>query len=74
MFCLDLLYRGSNDDDDYTPPPSSLVDEIQAQHQLSTTAGILSAPALQIRAARERMDNNATATGSNEVVERIRCR
>ena len=78
MFCLDLLYRGSNDDYDYdyTPPPSSLVDEIQAQHQLSTTAGILSAPALQIRATRERarMDNNATATGSNEVVERIRCR
>jgi hypothetical protein len=76
MFCLDLLYRGLNDDYDYdyTPPPSSLVDEIQAQHQLSTTAGILSAPALQIRATRARMDNNATATGSNEVVERIRCR
>ena len=78
MFCLDLLYRGSNDDYDYdydyTPPPSSLVDEIQAQHQLSTTTGILSAPALQIRATRERMDNNTTATGSNEVVERIRCR
>ena len=47
MFCLDLLYRGLNDDDyddDYTPPP--LVDEIQAQHQLPTAARILSAPAL----------------------------
>ena len=76
MFCLDLLYRGLNDDYDYdyTPPPSSLVDEIQAQHQLSTTAGILSAPALQIRAARERVDNNTAAAASNEVVERIRCR
>ena len=59
MFCLDLLYRGLNDDDDYTPPPPPMVDEIQAQYQLSTTAGILSAPALQIRAARMECDNAA---------------
>ena len=67
-FCIQLLYRGLNDDDDYTPPPSSLVDEIQAQYQLPTTARILSAPALQIRAAGARVDNNAAAP---EVVERI---
>ena len=70
-FCIQLLYRSLNDDDDYTPPPPPMVDEIQAQYQLSTTAGILSAPALQIRAAGARVDNNTAAAASIEVVERL---
>lgn len=61
MFCLELLYRVLNDDDDdYTPPP--LVDEIQAQHQLPTPARILSAPALQVRAEGAGVDDNAAQT------------
>jgi hypothetical protein len=63
MFCLDLLYRGLNDDYDYTPPSSSpLVDEIQAQHQLPTPARILSAPALQVWAEGAGVDDNAAQT------------
>jgi hypothetical protein len=46
-------------DDDETPP---LVDEIQAQHQLPTPAGVLSAPALQVRAEGAGMDDNAAQT------------
>ena len=72
MFCIQLLYTELNVYYDYTPPPpSSLVDEIQAQYQLPTTAGILSAPALQIRAAGARVDNNTAAAASIEVVERL---
>lgn len=72
MFCIQLLYTELNVYYDYTPPPpSSLVDEIQAQYQLSTTARILSAPALQIRAAGARVDNHTAAAASIEVVERL---
>ena len=72
MFCIQLLYTELNVYYDYSPPPpSSLVDEIQTQYQLSTTARILSAPALQIRAAGASMDNNTAAAASIEVVEKI---
>lgn len=65
------MYRVLNDDDndhdndDETPP---LVDEIQAQYQLPTPAGVLSAPALQVWAEGAGMDDNAAAP---EVVERL---